>query len=504
MLNNPEIILGPPGTGKTTTLLNLVEAELKRGLDPTQIGYVSFTRKAAHEAASRAAERFDKKPEEFMWFRTLHSLAFRAMGLKRGDIFEGPAVDEFGKTMGIRMTGRYSVEEGATFGFERGDRILFMENLSRVRQIPLRQQYDEESDEQSWWEVDRIARGLALFKEEKHLVDYTDMLAMFVEQSWTPPLKVLFVDEAQDLSILQWKVVEKLAENCDRVFIAGDDDQAIYKWAGAAVDYFVDMPGRVRVLNQSWRTPKKVQALSGRILRTIHHRREKVWAPRDEEGIVHESTLEAVDWSDPDILVLSRNVLYLNAVRDRIRSGGYMYEYKGASSIKDSLRNAIVSYDRLTRKGIPQRLEDVKKIYEHMSTNVGVKHGHKQLSGFDPDKLVTMEDLIERGGLMRTDIWHDAFDRLPARDREYIRSCLRKREILSQKARIRLSTIHGAKGGEADHVVLLSDMAPRTWREMEKLPDDEARVWYVAVTRAKRRLTIIRPQSNHGFTFPPF
>ena len=55
------------------------------------------------------------------------------------------------------------------------------------------------------------------------------------------------------------------------------------------------------------------------------------------------------------------------------------------------------------------------------------------------------------------------------------------------------------KGGEADNIMLLTDIAPRTYREMHATPDDELRVFYVAVTRAKENLHIVQPQTNMAF-----
>ena len=52
------IILGPPGTGKTHNLLNLVEDELAKGTPPDRIGFFAFTKKAANEAKERAKKKF--------------------------------------------------------------------------------------------------------------------------------------------------------------------------------------------------------------------------------------------------------------------------------------------------------------------------------------------------------------------------------------------------------------------------------------------------------------
>lgn len=496
----PEIILGPPGTGKTTTLLGMVEAELDRGTAPEQIGFVSFTKKAAAEARDRARDRFGLEKERFPWFRTLHSLCFQALGMTSADVLEGEKLMEFADWIGIPVTAKHrrGEDEGRMFGNERGDRILQMENLSRVRSVDLREQYDRDSDQLSWFEVERVSRGLAEYKASRGLYDFTDMLVMFARQGWSPPLEVLFVDEAQDLSMLQWHVVTKLAASCRRVVIAGDDDQAIYNWAGAAVDHFVDMPGRVRVLDQSYRVPVSVQRVADGIIGAIRHRRTKVWAPRDVPGEVRQIGLDEVDWTDPEILVLGRNALHLNAVQQRIRSSGYMYERSGNPSISDRRRRVLLTWEGL-RRGQPQLVEDVVRVYEQMSSGVGVARGHKELRAFPRDAQVTIQDLQASGGLLRTDVWHEALDRIPPVDREYIRACLRRKERMSDSPRIRLSTIHGSKGGEAREVVLLTDMAARTHAEALANPEDEARVWYVAATRAKERLTIIRPSTDRHF-----
>ena len=68
--------MGHQATGKTTTLINLVKEKIKGGMDPTKIGFMSFSRKAATEAKDRATSELNLNTDQMIYFRTLHSLGF--------------------------------------------------------------------------------------------------------------------------------------------------------------------------------------------------------------------------------------------------------------------------------------------------------------------------------------------------------------------------------------------------------------------------------------------
>ena len=89
----------------------------------------------------------------------------------------------------------------------------------------------------------------------------------------------MFIDEAQDLSLIQWEMVRKLWSNAEKTYIAGDDDQAIFKWAGADVDHFIALKEEVddiKTLDQSYRIPGgPIHELSQKIIGQVQNRFDK-------------------------------------------------------------------------------------------------------------------------------------------------------------------------------------------------------------------------------------
>ena len=493
------VVLGPPGTGKTTYLLNKVEEFLDAGIQPEKLGYVAFTKRAANEALTRAVDKFGYEPKELTYFRTLHSLCYHWLGLTRSDVMARSNLREFSRAIGERINSAWDGENLMSLK-SKGDTMLFLENMARNKCVGVREQWNGADSNISWLHFDWFVKNYSNYKQTNFLTDYTDMLERFLETKGTPNLEVLIVDEAQDLSALQWRCIEKLAENVKHVYVAGDDDQAIYRWAGADVDYFINLKGKNTYLNQSYRVPRKVHDIALGVVKRIGNRKEKVWQPKIEEGSVnYHNSFEHVDISNGDWLFLARNNYLLNAVEEHLKINGRVYQKGNKLSVSENLITAIKDWETL-RKGASIEAGRIRKVYRYMKVGKGVKRGYKTLKTVRDDLNLNLKQLKTDHGLLVDCIWHECFDLIGNTQREYVISCLRHGEkLLSSK--IRLNTIHAAKGGECENVILLTDLANRTWEELYRDPDNECRAFYVGITRTMNNLHIIRGKTRKEFLF---
>jgi len=488
--SHTQVILGPPGTGKTSTLLSLIEDELESGTEPENIGFFTFTKKAVKEGKQRAISKFNISDRSLPFFRTLHSLAFRQLGLTRESVVSHTDIKDLNEKLNIRLSGRTTSDDGHLFGMTHDDRLAFIENLARMRNIPLEQQWHEVEDAVGWFELERFARGLKLFKKDRLLVDYTDMLYKFLHEGDIPSLDVMFVDEAQDLSPLQWSVVRKLAERSTKIYVAGDDDQAIYKWAGADVDYLIDNSKNAMVLKQSYRVPAAVHELATQCIGQVRSRIYKEWTPRKEEGVVRwEPTIELVNMEKGDWLVLARTNYLLEAVDEYCRNEGWFFEVKGRPSISEAKVRAVVFWEHLS-KGESITLGECANILKYIKVEKP-----KKLDLLDSTLTLQYQDLKSHFPDLPDGHWYDVFTLLSPSEVSYIRAMLRRGEKITKQPRIRLSTIHAAKGGEATNVVLLTDITTRVYKNYQQNPDDENRVFYVGITRTKEIVYLNVPKA---------
>ena len=91
--------------------------------------------------------------------------------------------------------------------------------------------------------------------------------------------------------------------------------------------------------------------------------------------------------------------------------------------------------------------------------------------------------------------WYEAFDNVASSKIDYLRTMLINGEKVNKEPRIIVSTIHGAKGGEATNVVLFLNQTINTMKAASKSvikQDEEYRVWYVGVTRTIQNLYLVK------------
>jgi len=453
-MQEDEYIMGPPGTGKTTTLINRIATLLESGTPPDRIGLITFTKRAAEVAVARLQDKYPGV--KFPHIRTLHSMAFQEMGVGRSSIMNNYHLVAAAIHLPMRRSPMHNPKEG--------DRVFQAITRSRTTGVSLEQAAQE--DGVDWTKVDLASRALASYKGQTGLMDFNDLLD---EWDVAPDLDYLLVDEAQDLSKAQWDKVDMF--DCPKI-IVGDDDQAIFGWAGADTNEYIKRVGKnYTVLNHSWRLPANIHGKANQLINLSSNRVNKIWNPRSPGG-----SYRVVD---PDIpygfnregtyMVLVLFLYQLIVVARRLREAGIYYEMPDG---KPSVPQGVVEAHRLWeiwRTTGKRPLDLSSKVRKYISS-------------------WAMQELVIKNQVPKDSFLTHA-ERITDRTRVYYSLAVRE-ATKGERPRVRMSTVHRAKGDEADNVLLINPPSKRTRKMHHGTRDDLIRLLYVGMTRARETLYV--------------
>lgn len=522
-------IVGPPGTGKTTTLSGLIGTAC-RDFGSEAVLVSSFTRAAARELVSR------NLPLDEEQVGTLHALCYRALGrpkIATGSILkdwnDSHPTRAFGGIRGADLDDPYNTD---TSDDKDGDKLL--QELNRLRGLRI--------DRELWpMRVESFAADWEDFKANTGTVDFTDLIDTCVREQVPIPFdaKVMFLDEVQDFSVLELALARHWGSQCEEFWLVGDEDQTLYTFKGATPDAFLkpDLPADcVRVLGQSHRVPRAVHAAACAWIEQCSERMPKEYKPRPVDGEVDTRGFtykypnpvrsELEDWiaAGKTVAFLGSCSFFVDPIKRCLREWGIPFHNPYRLSRGDwnpltgkagtvSAADRVLAYLQVSREGRWWTYADLWKWTAALEADELFTHGAKTEMRRKAEDNETAGKLVETADLDR---WfadqsigqHAASGDLAPLRRYALKSYDKPlsyalniaeangMESLKKRPQTLIGTVHSVKGGEADIVVLFPDLSPagyREWMTPGEAKDSVRRCFYVGMTRAKEALYWAHP-----------
>ena len=508
-------IVGPPGAGKTTTIRSRVERWVKDDEYAAEdIVLTSFSRAAAAELAGGVPV-----PRENV--ATLHSLARRALGQQ--PIAEVGALakqwDESGVPPAWRIGGQATADIDDGLAPLDGGGMLSTYALYRSKMLP--------AEHPLWGPLQGFTTAWEQFKVETGSMDFTDLIEMAAISVDAVPGEhtVLMVDEAQDLTPLQWMLVRRWAAHpsVERFFVVGDPAQAIFSFAGARPEEMLTpLPdGHSHVLSRSYRMPRAVQALAERHLATHSGAmmEGRTFAPRDAEGSVRRLS---ASWRVPDLvvadvernaangetsLILTTCAYMLEPTITLLRERGLLYSNpwrrsNGRWNPLGSRREGTVrTADRLVAfvEG-----RDPEMWTPLLTAGAYRMRGAKKIIEKSPGQWREWlrPEVLPAAEAADTDWLIASSMKEYQRPLEYAARVVRRQGagVLEHAPLIHVGTAHSVKGGQAQHVYIFPDVSAAGADEIARSRegrDAAIRLAYVALSRAQESVTICAPAGRY-------
>ncbi|MBQ2896700.1 MAG: DNA helicase PcrA [Clostridia bacterium] len=366
-IDGPVLILAGAGSGKTTVLINRIGNMIEsKNIPPWNILAITFTNKAANEIKERLQFSLGEQALDINT-GTFHSLCVRILrrDCERLGYKSGFAIyDSADQLTLIKDT----IKE---LGFSDKDfpprLVLSIISSAKDKMItPESFEIEEGSD----FRLSKIAKIYKLYQSKLkrfNAFDFDDLIMQTVclleknpdvLEYYQRKFRYIMVDEYQDTSHCQFRLVHNLAKAHNNICVVGDDDQSIYKFRGADISNILDFEKHFKnayviKLEQNYRSTKQILDAANEVIKNNKGRKSKaLWTDKtDGEKIVgHEAQNE-------------REEAYyiVNKIADLLNDG---YKYKDIAVLFRMNAQSRVIEEVFMNNSVPYRLLSGTKFYD--------------------------------------------------------------------------------------------------------------------------------------------
>lgn len=551
-------LIGSPGSGKTTKLLEFTEREATEyGTEYSDLMFLTYSKSARYEATDRIREVYPTVDEEDLEkrVRTVHSAALVACLVDGSlDLRDRGAPDDYGQLIiteqrdsglelfefffdsakncpNIQYDGEANdpirqLEEGGSAEIPLGNKLMAAYNYVRTKDWDLSEYWRTPFELDMGQEaVVEVFRKWEAFKERHDLIQHHDYQKQALGNGYIPSTNVLIIDEFQDLSPLQIELYEMWRDSgrIERIYIAGDPHQAIYGFRGAEPMYFRrESVDEVVHHEQSWRCPSAVIDAAVPVADPVpEHDVSRVSAHTSGGQCEHVDADGGLDLSRMvfdglaeygEVYLLVRTNRQAGKIAYGLRKGGVPYlDLKPHGALRrwkqplPMILSAVQAVDDGRHLPIPVAtalLENLSPAPARREAQRRAESGRLSPTSRLRGQVITHEEYSE--WFPDVDRGRELVPQLSVKDwrRDLVEGALRS-GATHHPEQVRVGTIHAAKGLESPHVMLFPAY---THKQLERFENgyeaEERRLFYVAMTRASERLDIVHSYFG-GEEFPP-
>lgn len=556
---------GPPGTGKTTQLLERVAALLDGSYEVRDIAFVTYRKEMASEFLRRLHERgyIEQEEAEKPWkhdtrhFGTIHGVCNRITSdatvaenkHRRDFMYEQFNAKYDGR--GSNWDDEPSRDDSiGTLLFDAYDWCIENKNHSFPLAPGYRKIKDKAISPPSFEEFDEAWTEYKQNGDEdgKPIRDFAGMLRDVDESGLRPSGEILVVDEYHDMTPIMASICEGWMDEFDTVVVVGDPLQAIYSYKGADPSFFTDLDLPEVLLDRTYRVPENVWKYAKGVL---DHEPPSIEpnSPGGEVRAVRGEPHEVQEkYGDGSVMFLARTNSQLHTIAESLKQRGIIFRAQervggwNNSGKRLHLFNALQKVrnarpvDNVNPKtgqtGMARYAEQEVEQGVRLPENVTLEAPEaralvsKTPAGYFDDTKKSIKtylkgvssvkgtDLIPR---VNPSFWDDmtngaaSVDHLLAYDqKETLRTALNRYDRpfphIDTAPVPDVLTIHASKGKEADTVALYDGIPPAVERDVQTDPTQrraESRVWYVACTRAAENLLVFRDEFDYCTPYLP-